>query len=195
MSDGGGLESFPRGLWSVAGIRKAFQGGVRLYEGAGRRHRSPSCRPLWVATVLVFNFQGRLVGRAIAAHLRPIASKGSTKSRPPPLENPPNLHPPPQTPLENSPSLRHRSSNLQKTKQFRRNAQLVPAKQRTQPITNAIRERSDRTKRERSDRTKSKRSAANQKGSQAKRSNRTSDLAKRGRSVLGWWPAENERRE
>ena len=50
-----------------------------------------------------------------------------------PLESAPNPHHPPPNPLESSPGLYHRPLNHQKTNQFRRNAQLVPAAPRTHP--------------------------------------------------------------
>ena len=136
-----------------------------LIGGQGRRRSSPPCRLLWVATTLVLKFagslgvagyrrppsppgdrcrrwfsnsQGRSVGRAIAAHLRPKTDPELGLTSPKqmaahPLESPPNLHHPPQTLLESPSSLHHLPSDPQKTKQFRRNAQLVPAKPRTHP--------------------------------------------------------------
>ena len=87
-----------------------------------------------------------------------------------PNHNPPKrLHLRLQAPLENPTRLHRRPSNLQKTNQFRRNAPLVPAKPRTQPITNAKSLRSRRTKR--------KPSAAPATEPQAQRSKRTKSAA------------------
>ncbi len=101
----------------------------------------PTFAPVKPLLPLVPNFKGH---RKPAGYRRPPSpSKLATDpleslQNPPqkpstPLESPPNHHHRPQTPSESHPSRHQPTPDHQKTKQFRRNAQLVPAKPRTHP--------------------------------------------------------------
>ena len=93
-----------------------------------------------------------------------------------PLESSPNCHRRPQTPWKAPQPSTSLTTRPPKMNHFRRHAQLVPAKPITHPSQMLQGSESDRTTRKqakRRDRTKSPQEGANQKGSQAKRGNRT----------------------
>ena len=124
-------------------------------------------------------------------------SKGSTSKAAPPPWKAPEPPPPTTKPLGKPHKPQSALIRPPKMNQFRRNAPLQPAKQRTQPIANATRERSDRTKRkqaQRRDRTTRKPSEAPATEPQAQRQQANRSLAPRVSLLVCAWPTMVSRR-